>query len=120
MGRENEARPVADGKMRGTCMAASENKVAPSGASSVWRQLAQLRQVREVNVLVAMIIVGMMIIVMMGVRLALIGAVERHEDQTPRVERREQRGNDCESERHLACEVTLGTGHEGGFDNGVF
>ena len=42
-------------------MAASDNKVSTSTGSPVWSQLAQLRQVREVNVLVAMIIVGALI-----------------------------------------------------------
>jgi ribose transport system permease protein len=42
-------------------MAASDNKVSPSSSASIWGQLAQLRQVREVNVLVAMIVVGALI-----------------------------------------------------------
>jgi ribose transport system permease protein len=61
MGREIEACNRADDNKRGTCMAASDNKVSTSSASAVWNQLAQLRQVREVNVLVAMIIVGALI-----------------------------------------------------------
>ncbi len=42
-------------------MAASEKKGSPSSASPVWSHLAQLRQVREVNVLMAMILVGAII-----------------------------------------------------------
>lgn len=42
-------------------MAASDNKLSPANAASIWSQLAQMGQVREVNVLVAMLVVGAII-----------------------------------------------------------
>ena len=42
-------------------MAASDNKELPPKSAPIWGHIAQLRQVREVNVLMAMIVVGALI-----------------------------------------------------------